>query len=213
MSTSTTTSSTTTSSTTTSTGSSTTTARGDLDGGEQASGLAQIAVQPDGGNDDATIFGIVTQADVIDVDAEIAGINGVLGRPTGDTGWLPMPTEQLPCKRDAQHREVVWNDLRLSFERGFEGANLGAWNLGPATVLAPNNPFPLRGESNLTTQAGVGLGSARSELAVYEATLDNADSFIVRSGPFSYVSFDLVDDRVVSISSGPLDCLDPDEPR
>jgi hypothetical protein len=155
----------------------------------------------------------VTQADVIDVDAELAGINGVLGRPTGDTGWLPMPTEQLPCKRDTQHREVVWNDLRLSFERGFEGANLGAWNLGPATVLAPVNPFPLQGESNLTTLAGVGLGSSRSDLAVYEATLDNDDSFIVRSGPFSFVSFDLVDDRVVSISSGPLDCLDPDEPR
>jgi hypothetical protein len=71
----------------------------------------------------------VTQADLIDVDEEVAGITAVLGRPTGDTGWLPMPTEQLPCKRDAQHREVVWNDLRLSFERGFEGANLGAWNL------------------------------------------------------------------------------------
>lgn len=171
--------------------------------------LGVIDVESGSRDDNATIFGVAPVGDTIDVDAAIAAIDEVLGAPSDDTGWLPMPTEELPCKLNTEHREVVWSDLRISFERGSGGATIGAWNLGRTTMLAPASP-PLSGRSGVTTLEGIGVGSPRSALSVYESALDSR--FVVASGPMP-VGFDLVEDRVVSISSGPLDCLDPDELR
>ena len=139
----------------------------------------------------------------------IADVTSVLGAVDDDTGWTPMP-EALACTGATEYRSLLWDDVRFVLHRTADfGPTLAAWSIGDVTLLySPALDNDIIAQSDLTTAAGIGIGTPAAELddvgfdqILYE---DNQVSGLAFIGP---VVFTLDNsDQITAMSFEQNDC-------
>lgn len=129
--------------------------------GSASPSLPVISIDP------VPLSGLVLSADGLgearfgdEAEVTVAYVSGLLGSPTGDTGWVDIQTEMLICER-SKFRLLEWGVLRLEFgslsvSGGDERHFLG-WDYGTDGRLGED-------PEGLITAFGVGLGARVDEL-------------------------------------------------
>lgn len=127
-----------------------------------------------------------------------------LRTPTSDTDWRPVPVRER-CSFNDEYRYVTWGDLQFLLERAPDQDPIVAgWALGDRTILGPTPPDRVEAPATgLTSDAGVGLGSAPTNLDV-AYSIFNSGRLLVIDGVPVYGSIE--GGTIADLFSGPLDC-------
>lgn len=164
-------------------------------------------VDPDQPTRSASVFGY-EYGSVVDLDEVIATISADLAPPDHDTGWQPMP-ESLSCKGATEYRSILWDDLRLEFERMPTHVDrLAAWSVGDTELLlSPPRHAEISSASGLTSASGLGIGSPKSAIMNegFSMVGDDAGRVQALTG-IAPVMFELTDGAVSAFSIQDNDC-------
>lgn len=148
-----------------------------------------------------------------DVDDEpgalVERLTDVLGEPTADTDWRPMPPK-LACTGNLDYRAVHWGDVRVVLERADEDAPgfVESWSVGdarpgisPARVVSDISPA-----SGVTTIDGVGIGDPAALLDP-ETVFESGANTLAVPGVRAIVIETDDDGRIIGFAGGRNDCL------